>query len=800
MAIDFKALMNKTPEERAADAERSRQEFHTQMNARIAKHKAELEHIAIAMKAEGSAFGQWDHKFVGDLIRKVEQRDISGYEGGALMDLSASQITQIHRLTVIADQLIGPAASAEASTLEQVAASASTEIKPLSRQDEIQEALARLGLRMEHSLSVLDGAGHAVMNIATGEQVDDADLSPEVIALAEEWTVLEGPVVDQEDDAIADRIANRVLPAVPDLAIFRVWHDGDSSVGLPGDRCTVEIDLRSYAQADRRDYIEQVRDTLKASFGAMWDTQPKVMTSDEIRAEEAWLDGGSKVWRAGDTAKFGKNSEREVPVFAGLFRYSGLGMGNYYSAENLVEWTDTTDAQRRAKAEAVPFVYWDAESAFDPVGYEGQTGDKRISMSERNFQWWQQQQAAWHKVVSALHEHWSSRVMDRGVDGVVDAIKTIANEANAYREAGHPGPAAAPVVEPDGAALQWFAPDVKPPEQRNLVVILDSGVPILGRNILGRFAQYDSVNDRFVDWMEGHENGFHGIKCWAEVVAPDQPASELNSRILLAEAARYLDLASSKRVDVEWLLASIQRHLDGKTIGERPGGPAVAIADADRHLSGAGLPSYTRVVSALADAKPYVEASVRGNHIHEYPRSYAYNLSRLTSVEHVLNQYRAVQKVPAVATVPMQESERTLARAIAQVGTEPSPNTINIQAYGPDGKMVSVGSRSSSDVRRDLRIMEGAVELVHAIGRGVDINPTKLYSHLVGDGVRHKDGSPVRGFVLAFPGASKAEGDELIETLRRGGNAVYRVDDDSAASVLREVAESAGLEAGDLQP
>ena len=59
---------------------------------------------------------------------------------------------------------------------------------------------------------------------------------------------------------------------------------------------------------------------------------------------------------------------------------------------------------------------------------------------------------------------------------------------------------------------------------------------------------------------------------------------------------------------------------------------------------------------------------------------------------------------------------------------------------------------------------------------------------------------PVPGFVLAFPGASEAEGDELIETLRMGGNTVYRVDSETAGPVLREVAASAGLEADDFQP
>lgn len=60
-----------------------------------------------------------------------------------------------------------------------------------------------------------------------------------------------------------------------------------------------------------------------------------------------------------------------------------------------------------------------------------------------------------------------------------------------------------------------------PPEQKNIVVMLQSGIPLLGRNIDGRFAEYDSINDRFVEWNEGQADGFSGISRWAEV---DQPS------------------------------------------------------------------------------------------------------------------------------------------------------------------------------------------------------------------------------------------------------------------------------------
>lgn len=59
-----------------------------------------------------------------------------------------------------------------------------------SRQEAIETALAALGFRMEPSLSSLDQEGDAIVVIGTGEMADDDKLTPEVLALAEEWTVL----------------------------------------------------------------------------------------------------------------------------------------------------------------------------------------------------------------------------------------------------------------------------------------------------------------------------------------------------------------------------------------------------------------------------------------------------------------------------------------------------------------------------------------------------------------------------------------------------------------------------------
>ncbi|PNE59956.1 hypothetical protein A8H39_02075 [Paraburkholderia fungorum] len=77
-----------------------------------------------------------------------------------------------------------------------------------------------------------------------------------------------------------------------------------------------------------------------------------------------------KVWKAGDTVSFGRSNETIVEAFPGLYRYSGLGMGSYYSSSHLIEWLENTVAAGRANSEGVKFVYWDAERAIEPPEYK----------------------------------------------------------------------------------------------------------------------------------------------------------------------------------------------------------------------------------------------------------------------------------------------------------------------------------------------------------------------------------------------------------------------------------------------
>lgn len=69
-----------------------------------------------------------------------------------------------------------------------------------------------------------------------------------------------------------------------------------------------------------------------------------------------------KTWVPGQAVKFGRKNEREVVVFPGLYRYSGLGVGSYYAADKTVRTVERDEAARLATVSGATFVYWDSES------------------------------------------------------------------------------------------------------------------------------------------------------------------------------------------------------------------------------------------------------------------------------------------------------------------------------------------------------------------------------------------------------------------------------------------------------
>ena len=54
-------------------------------------------------------------------------------------------------------------------------------------------------------------------------------------------------------------------------------------MGLPGELATVDVDVESYAEEVRGDYIEQIRDALARAFTGVWATLVTVRTDEEVK-------------------------------------------------------------------------------------------------------------------------------------------------------------------------------------------------------------------------------------------------------------------------------------------------------------------------------------------------------------------------------------------------------------------------------------------------------------------------------------------------------------------------------------
>lgn len=72
-------------------------------------------------------------------------------------------------------------------------------------------------------------------------------------------------------------------------------------------------------------------------------------------------------WKATDQVQFGRDNQISVQAFAGLYRYSGLGTGKYFSRDGCAYWIDPVQASQMADAEGSHYVYWDCEQSAPTV-------------------------------------------------------------------------------------------------------------------------------------------------------------------------------------------------------------------------------------------------------------------------------------------------------------------------------------------------------------------------------------------------------------------------------------------------
>lgn len=64
------------------------------------------------------------------------------------------------------------------------------------------------------------------------------------------------------------------------MVTYVVWHDGDRSVGIPGDSANVQMLDPTDAEEDKAR-----RELFKECFEKLWDFRVHVMTLDEINEE-----------------------------------------------------------------------------------------------------------------------------------------------------------------------------------------------------------------------------------------------------------------------------------------------------------------------------------------------------------------------------------------------------------------------------------------------------------------------------------------------------------------------------------
>lgn len=92
--IDWDAIMNKTPEQRAEERETAAAEFEAKILRQIDERKAKV----TALLANVDAIPEKDIKFVRSLETKSTMYCMSGYMGGLLTDLSEKQVAYLDGL------------------------------------------------------------------------------------------------------------------------------------------------------------------------------------------------------------------------------------------------------------------------------------------------------------------------------------------------------------------------------------------------------------------------------------------------------------------------------------------------------------------------------------------------------------------------------------------------------------------------------------------------------------------------------------------------------------------------------
>lgn len=141
-----------------------------------------------------------------------------------------------------------------------------------------------------------------------------------------------------------DACSGKLFAAARELGKTLDWFDPD-------------MDYEDDVLAFQRGVESLVRD-LNQELAELDDTTAMQVLSSTA-APQATSDPTVVRWGPGTTALVGEYLPASVPVFAGLFIYSGFGAGRYYSANQTRMCLGTCEARAQADREGVPFVHLD---------------------------------------------------------------------------------------------------------------------------------------------------------------------------------------------------------------------------------------------------------------------------------------------------------------------------------------------------------------------------------------------------------------------------------------------------------
>lgn len=485
--------------------------------------------------------------------------------------------------------------------------------------------------------------------------------------------------------------------------LLHVWHDGDGSVGLPGDRATVELDLQGYDASDQREYVENLRSALKDAFGSVWDTAPKVMTDDEVHQEDAGLDvasGEGQMRRPRDflfSMGTGDGWSCHTRDGAGIHLYpAGGGLAWNWSATKSW-WNAVGTGQADKRADAI-------EQAAEALAKAGVDLDVLPSQHEGT-RYAPQRQVARH-----------------------DAVRLLGSMSAAFQQARREVSRA--LEEDDGARLPQVV-------RQHVLGTWPTQVVLAARQAFDKDASargpaaVGSVIPVAKRVIRGYARGLSGLD-----------DDQLPALMELGDSAEAIVAMETELRQWRAAYSLANPGMD----------PRAVVGDASDEEPSISI-TKSLIVAACDELRRYALPAGADDQV-------VFNLEAACGIERQRDVVRgngapSERKLCAVEECFTSDGYGKRRRDSWVVWD----TTVNAPGHDVVDEFPGEASREAveSEVRR----------------RGYQIDPTPS--------------APAKGYVLAFASGTEAEAEELVETLRRGGNDVAFVKSVASERVLREV-------------